>query len=51
MNIFAIERKGEAERISKWKTVKNKMLLWHGSKLTNFMGLLSKGLKIAPIEA
>ena len=50
-NIFAIERKGEAERISKWKGESNKMLLWHGSKITNFMGILAKGLKVAPPEA
>lgn len=29
----------------------NKMLLWHGSRLTNYVGILSKGLKIAPLEA
>jgi hypothetical protein len=27
----------------------NKMLLWHGSRLTNYVGILSKGLKIAPL--
>ena len=27
------------------------MLLWHGSRLTNFVGILSEGLKIAPYEA
>ena len=27
------------------------MLLWHGSRLTNYVGILSKGLKIAPLEA
>jgi poly [ADP-ribose] polymerase len=29
----------------------NKRLLWHGSRLTNYVGILSKGLKIAPLEA
>ena len=29
----------------------NKMLLWHGSRLTNWMSILSSGLKIAPSEA
>lgn len=29
----------------------NKMLLWHGSRLTNYVGILSKGLRIAPLEA
>jgi hypothetical protein len=27
----------------------NKILLWHGSRLTNYVGILSKGLKIAPL--
>lgn len=27
------------------------MLLWHGSRLTNYVGILSEGLKIAPYEA
>lgn len=30
---------------------KNRMLLWHGSRLTNFVGILSQGLRIAPPEA
>jgi poly [ADP-ribose] polymerase len=29
----------------------NRMLLWHGSRLTNWMGILSQGLRIAPPEA
>lgn len=29
----------------------NKMLLWHGSRLTNWPGILSQGLRIAPPEA
>lgn len=27
------------------------MLLWHGSRLTNYVGILSQGLRIAPPEA
>jgi len=27
------------------------MLLWHGSRITNYVGILSKGLRIAPPEA
>ena len=27
------------------------MLLWHGSRITNFVGILSQGLRIAPPEA
>ena len=29
----------------------NRYLLWHGSRLTNWMGILSQGLRIAPPEA
>jgi len=29
----------------------NRMLLWHGSRLTNWVGILSGGLRIAPPEA
>lgn len=29
---------------------KNKKLLWHGSRLTNWGGILSQGLRIAPPE-
>jgi poly [ADP-ribose] polymerase len=30
------------------KDIGNKQLLWHGSRLTNFVGILSQGLRIAP---
>ena len=33
------------------KDLHNKKLLWHGSRLTNFVGILSQGLRIAPPEA
>ena len=29
----------------------NRKLLWHGSRLTNWVGILSQGLRIAPPEA
>lgn len=44
-NIFAIERRGEAERFETWKKFGNRRLLWHGSKVSNFMGILAQGLK------
>lgn len=28
-----------------------RLLLWHGSRTTNFAGILSQGLRIAPPEA
>lgn len=40
-NIFALERKGEAEKISKWKNTENKLFLFHGTKTANIMGILA----------
>ncbi|KAJ9652795.1 hypothetical protein H2198_007977 [Neophaeococcomyces mojaviensis] len=54
-DIFRIERNGEYDRFegSQYSKVKNKnrRLLWHGSRATNFGGILSQGLRIAPPEA
>lgn len=50
-DIFRVERPGEEERFEKTtKTVKDsqRLLLWHGSRTTNFGGILSQGLRIAP---
>ncbi|KAM7274788.1 hypothetical protein ACFE04_016654 [Oxalis oulophora] len=51
VHIFKVARKCEDERFSKFSTAKNRMLLWHGSRLTNWTGILSQGLRIAPPEA
>ena len=52
LRIFKIERKGEEEV---YQTVAselgNRKLLFHGSSITNFLGLLSQGMRIAPPEA
>jgi poly [ADP-ribose] polymerase len=54
-DIFRIERSGETERFLKSKYAKipnsDRRLLWHGSRCTNFGGILSQGLRIAPPEA
>ncbi|CAK9157267.1 unnamed protein product [Ilex paraguariensis] len=49
--IFRVSREGEDERFKKFLNTKNRMLLWHGSRLTNWTGILSQGLRIAPPEA
>jgi len=49
LNLFKIEREGEYDRYT--KDIQNKLLLWHGSRLANFVGILSQGLRIAPPEA
>ncbi|KAI9719646.1 MAG: hypothetical protein M1812_003417 [Candelaria pacifica] len=54
-DIFRIERQGETDRFdnSPFAKVKgsDRRLLWHGSRCTNFAGILSQGLRIAPPEA
>ena len=49
--IFKVSRKGEAKRFKPFKALPNRKLLWHGSRTTNFAGILSQGLRIAPPEA
>lgn len=55
IDIFRIERKGENERFLSSPYAKlqksDRRLLWHGSRSTNFGGILSQGLRIAPPEA
>ncbi|XP_058200104.1 poly [ADP-ribose] polymerase 2 [Rhododendron vialii] len=51
VQIFRVSREGEEERFRKFSNTKNRMLLWHGSRLTNWTGILSQGLRIAPPEA
>ena len=36
---------------SPYAEIKDRRLLWHGSRSTNFGGILSQGLRIAPPEA
>ncbi|CAO1440028.1 unnamed protein product [Diamesa serratosioi] len=50
-DVFRVNRFGENKRYEKWQVLNNRMLLWHGSRLTNFVGILSHGLKIAPPDA
>ncbi|MCJ1433535.1 hypothetical protein MMC27_002898 [Xylographa pallens] len=53
-DIFRIERNGENDRFAQSPFAKlqaDRRLLWHGSRATNFGGILSQGLRIAPPEA
>lgn len=50
-DIFSVDRRGEKRRYKPFKKLHNRKLLWHGSRLTNYVGILSHGLKIAPPEA
>ncbi|KAK7907813.1 hypothetical protein WMY93_016425 [Mugilogobius chulae] len=49
--IFKINRDGERQRYRPFEELHNRQLLWHGSRTTNYAGILSQGLRIAPPEA
>ena len=49
-DVFVLDRNGEAKSFVA-DSLKNRKLLWHGSRLTNYVGILSQGLRIAPPEA
>ncbi|KAK2191455.1 hypothetical protein NP493_53g17011 [Ridgeia piscesae] len=46
--IYSIDKDSEKQN---FKDLGNRKLLWHGSRLTNWVGILSQGLRIAPPEA
>ncbi|KAG7461078.1 hypothetical protein MATL_G00206140 [Megalops atlanticus] len=49
--IFKVMREGEYQRYRPFQDLPNRQLLWHGSRTTNYAGILSQGLRIAPPEA
>uniref|UniRef100_A0A8C4HIZ1 Poly [ADP-ribose] polymerase n=1 Tax=Dicentrarchus labrax TaxID=13489 RepID=A0A8C4HIZ1_DICLA len=49
--IFKVVREGERQRYRPFEELHNRQLLWHGSRATNYAGILSQGLRIAPPEA
>ena len=53
VKVYALSRDGEEERFRKagCHTMANRTLLWHGSRLSNWVGILSDGMRIAPPEA
>lgn len=51
IQVFKVKRHGEEERFETFRNLHNRKLLWHGSRRSNFAGILSQGLRIAPPEA
>ncbi len=49
MEAFELQRESENEKFK--KDIGNRRLLWHGSRMSNYVGILSQGLRIAPPEA
>ncbi|EGD75200.1 poly polymerase [Salpingoeca rosetta] len=48
---FKVKKEGEEDKYKPFAEYDNRRLLWHGSRLTNWVGILSQGLRIAPPEA
>uniref|UniRef100_A0A452GND6 Poly [ADP-ribose] polymerase n=1 Tax=Gopherus agassizii TaxID=38772 RepID=A0A452GND6_9SAUR len=48
LEAFTVHRAGEPPFRS---SLPNRTLLWHGSRLSNWVGILSQGLQVAPPEA
>jgi len=51
VDVFTVEREFEGKVYEPFVGFENRQLLWHGSRLTNWIGILSQGLRIAPPEA
>ena len=49
LEAYELKREGEEERYL--NNLSNKRLLWHGTRISNYVGILSQGLRIAPPEA
>lgn len=49
LEIFSVDRDGESRNFL--SHLHNRTLLWHGSRLSNWAGILSRGLRVAPPEA
>ena len=51
-NVFRLRKETQEKKFAAvGGKINNHMLLWHGSRLTNWCGILSQGLRIAPPEA
>ncbi|XP_034412076.1 poly [ADP-ribose] polymerase 2 isoform X2 [Cyclopterus lumpus] len=49
LDIFSVDREGERNNFL--SQMHNRTLLWHGSRMSNWVGILSQGLRVAPPEA
>ena len=51
VDIFKVDREGEKDSFEPFRNQRPRKLLWHASRVCNFVGILSSGLRIAPPEA
>ena len=47
-DVFEVDKQKEKDN---FKDFGNRQLLWHGSRLANWVGIINQGLRIAPPEA
>jgi len=50
-NVFTVSMPNGTDDFEKFQDVRPRKLLWHGSRLCNYVGILNQGLRIAPPEA
>lgn len=50
LSVFRIEKSEQETRFAAFRKFSNRRILWHGSHLANWLGILSEGLRIAPPE-
>eukprot|EP01127_Copromyxa_protea_P011414 TRINITY_DN2868_c0_g1_i1.p1 TRINITY_DN2868_c0_g1~~TRINITY_DN2868_c0_g1_i1.p1 ORF type:complete len:907 (-),score=279.95 TRINITY_DN2868_c0_g1_i1:69-2789(-) len=50
-DVFKVDREGANDVFAEAAPLGNRQLLWHGSRVSNYVGILSQGLRIAPPEA
>lgn len=48
LDIYKVQRFEEEKRSDQFKQLSNRQLLWHGSRITNFVSIIKNGLKISP---
>lgn len=51
LQAYEVDRHKETGRFWPFKKLPNVQYLWHGSRITNFVGILSQGLRVAPKDA
>ncbi|KAH7462014.1 hypothetical protein PRIC1_005911 [Phytophthora ramorum] len=50
LSVFRVEKPEQETRFESFRKFTNRRILWHGSHLANWLGILSEGLRIAPPE-
>jgi poly [ADP-ribose] polymerase len=50
-DVFAVKAADTTDDFVNYKAIRPRKLLWHGSRLCNYVGILNQGLRIAPPEA